>query len=45
MKKINNFVMYIIYDFVNVYICKSNYYDLSEFICNNKKEKRGHKYE
>lgn len=45
MKKLNNIVMYVIYDIYNKFICKCDYYDLSQFIIsssnNNKKEKRG----
>lgn len=40
MKKINNVVMYIIYDIINICVCKSNYYDLSEYT-SNKKNKGG----
>ena len=41
MKKLNNIIMFIIYDIINNCVCKCDYYDLSQFTDNNKKNKKG----
>ena len=45
MKKLNNIIMFVIYDIINSCMCKCDYYDLSQFTDNNKKNKKGCKYE
>lgn len=36
MKKLNNIIMFVIYDIINSCMCKCDYYDLSQFTSINK---------